>query len=147
LKRSIDACSNPPYFRGVSTPITDLLDAAEPKVSKQKRDQTKDKAGQKQQGKIKLRPTRQAQMTPTNPILLVDQNTNNPPNYLTVLNDPTLTLPWMARKLRLNPKGSFMMTSSAATARVAIKAGISVPIARNLMPNGKINSTRRKRNT
>ena len=26
LKRSIDACSNPPYFRGVSTPITDLLD-------------------------------------------------------------------------------------------------------------------------
>ncbi len=45
LKRSIDACSNPPYFRGVSTPITDLLDSAEPKVPKQKRDQTKDKEG------------------------------------------------------------------------------------------------------
>ena len=51
LKRSIDACSNPPYFRGVSTPITDLLDAAEPKVTKQKRDQTKDKAGKTKDGK------------------------------------------------------------------------------------------------
>jgi transposase InsO family protein len=41
LKRAIDACSNPPYFRGVSTPVTELLDAAEPKVPKQKRDQQK----------------------------------------------------------------------------------------------------------
>ncbi len=43
VKRIIDACSNPPYFRGVSTPsITDLLESADPKVPKQKRDQTKD---------------------------------------------------------------------------------------------------------
>jgi hypothetical protein len=41
LKRSIDACSNPPYFRGVKTPITDLLDFTEPKLAKEKRDQTK----------------------------------------------------------------------------------------------------------
>jgi hypothetical protein len=43
LKRSIDACSNPPYFRGVSTPITDLLDSAESRPPKQKRDQSKPK--------------------------------------------------------------------------------------------------------
>jgi hypothetical protein len=41
LKRAIDACSNPPYFRGVNTPITELLDSAETKAPKQKRDQTK----------------------------------------------------------------------------------------------------------
>jgi hypothetical protein len=41
LKRSIDACSNPPYFRGVKTRITDLLDFTEPKPAKEKRDQTK----------------------------------------------------------------------------------------------------------
>ncbi len=41
LKRTIDSCSNPPYFRGVNTPITELLDSAEPKVPKQKRDQQK----------------------------------------------------------------------------------------------------------
>jgi hypothetical protein len=41
LKRSIDACSNPPYFRGVKTPITDLLDLADPKPVKEKRKQTK----------------------------------------------------------------------------------------------------------
>ncbi len=34
VKRIIDACSNPPYFRGVSTPITDLLESADPKVPK-----------------------------------------------------------------------------------------------------------------
>ncbi len=43
LKRSMDACSNPPYFRGVKTPITDLLDFTEPKPAKEKRDQTKAK--------------------------------------------------------------------------------------------------------
>ncbi len=26
IKRAIDACSNPPHFRGVKTPITELLD-------------------------------------------------------------------------------------------------------------------------
>jgi hypothetical protein len=57
LKRSIDACSNPPYFRGVSTPITDLLDSAEPKVPKQKRDQTKDKESITKDGKTPPRPT------------------------------------------------------------------------------------------
>jgi hypothetical protein len=35
VKRAIDDCSNPPYFRGVKTPITDLLDLAEPKISYQ----------------------------------------------------------------------------------------------------------------
>jgi hypothetical protein len=59
LKRSIDACSgsNPPYFRRVSTPITDLLDSAEPKVTKQKRDQTKEKEGKTKDGKTPPRPT------------------------------------------------------------------------------------------
>jgi hypothetical protein len=40
LKKAIDACSNPPYFRGVKTPITDLLDLADSKPAKEKRDQT-----------------------------------------------------------------------------------------------------------
>ncbi len=56
LKRSIDACSNPPYFRGVSTPITDLLDSAEPKVAKQKRDQTKAKAEKTKDNKANPKP-------------------------------------------------------------------------------------------
>jgi hypothetical protein len=56
LKRSIDACSNPPYFRGVSTPITDLLDAVEPKATKQKRDQSKDKEGKTKDNKPFPRP-------------------------------------------------------------------------------------------
>ncbi len=56
LKRSIDACSNPPYFRGVSTPITDLLDAVEPKATKQKRDQSKDKDNKTREGKTSPRP-------------------------------------------------------------------------------------------
>ena len=52
MKRSIDACSNPPYFRGVKTPITDLLDSPEIKPAKEhgtkeKRDQTKDKTNKK----------------------------------------------------------------------------------------------------
>jgi hypothetical protein len=41
LKKSINACSNPPYFRGVKTPITDLLDLTDAKPIKEKRDQTK----------------------------------------------------------------------------------------------------------
>jgi len=52
VKRSIDACSNPPYFRGVKTPITDLLDSPEIKAAKapgtkEKRDQIKDKTNKK----------------------------------------------------------------------------------------------------
>ena len=38
LKKAIDACSNPPYFRGVKTPITDLLDQSDPKPVKERRD-------------------------------------------------------------------------------------------------------------
>jgi hypothetical protein len=69
LKRPIDACSNPPYFRGVSTPITDLLDAAEPKVAKQKRDQTKDKAGKTKDGKSDPKPNEAAKGDQKNPHL------------------------------------------------------------------------------
>ncbi len=45
IKRSIDGCSNPPYFRGVKTSITDLLDLSKPKPAKEKRDQVKSKEG------------------------------------------------------------------------------------------------------
>ena len=42
LKRSIDECSNPPHFRGVKTPVTDLLDKPEVKPKeKEKRDLVK----------------------------------------------------------------------------------------------------------
>jgi hypothetical protein len=52
VKRVVDACSNPPYFRGVKTPITDLSDLTETKATKEsgvkeKRDQTKDKTSKK----------------------------------------------------------------------------------------------------
>jgi hypothetical protein len=41
IKQSIDDCSNPPHFRGVKTPVTDIMDQTEPKIPKEKRDQTK----------------------------------------------------------------------------------------------------------
>jgi hypothetical protein len=37
IKRSIDDCSNPPHFRGVKTPVTDILDPVESKPAKGKR--------------------------------------------------------------------------------------------------------------
>ena len=51
VKRAVDACSNPPHFRGVKTPITDLLDAPDTRATKEqgtkeKRDQEKDKSKQ-----------------------------------------------------------------------------------------------------
>ena len=51
IKNSIDACSNPPYFRGVKTPITDLLDLTDPKPAKEKRDQTKTPANKDSQAR------------------------------------------------------------------------------------------------
>jgi hypothetical protein len=45
IKKSIDDCSNPPHFRGVKTLVTDILDQSDPKVTKENRDQTKDKGG------------------------------------------------------------------------------------------------------
>ncbi len=41
IKRSIDDCSNPPHFRGVRTPVTDIMDPTEPRTPKEKRDQSK----------------------------------------------------------------------------------------------------------
>jgi hypothetical protein len=42
IKRSIDDCTNPPHFRGVKTPVTDLLDQSDIKPKdKEKRDQVK----------------------------------------------------------------------------------------------------------
>jgi hypothetical protein len=49
---TIDACSNPPYFRGVNTSITDLLNSAEPKIPKQKWDQTKDHGSKAKGNKV-----------------------------------------------------------------------------------------------
>jgi hypothetical protein len=42
IKQSIDDCSNPPHFRGVKTPVTDILDQAPLAIIKEKRDQTKE---------------------------------------------------------------------------------------------------------
>jgi hypothetical protein len=51
IKQSIDDCSNPSHFRGVyptgrtlrgvKNPVTDIMDQIEPKIPKEKRDQTK----------------------------------------------------------------------------------------------------------
>jgi hypothetical protein len=53
IKRSIDDCSNPPHFRGVKTPVTDIMDPAEPKIPKEKRDQTKHTGDKATPGKDK----------------------------------------------------------------------------------------------
>ncbi len=54
LKEAIDACSNPPQFRGVKTPITELLDADDrPKrdaPANPKRDGDKRDHGRKEKG-------------------------------------------------------------------------------------------------
>jgi hypothetical protein len=44
IKQSIDDCSNPPHYRGVKTPVTDILDQAPPTLTKEKRDQTKEQS-------------------------------------------------------------------------------------------------------
>jgi hypothetical protein len=109
LKRSIDACSNPPYFRGVSTPITDLLDATEPKVAKQKRDQTKDQTGKtKKMASLTQNPRMQGKPTPKILISLAVPHTNNPPNYLRALSVQTSKLWLMATKLPPNRSVSSM---------------------------------------
>jgi hypothetical protein len=46
VKRAVDACCNPPYFRGVKTPITDLLDAPDAKSTKEQGVKEKDKQDQ-----------------------------------------------------------------------------------------------------
>jgi hypothetical protein len=90
LKRSIDACSNPPYFRGVSTPITDLLDATEPKVAKQKRDQTKDKAGKFKDGKPNPKPNETAKGNQKNSHLARRPDHENPAKLPEGLKRPNL---------------------------------------------------------
>jgi hypothetical protein len=57
LKQSIDACSNPPYFRGVKTPITDLLHLPDTKPIKEKRDQTVKKDNKDYPKKTPAKPT------------------------------------------------------------------------------------------
>jgi hypothetical protein len=79
IKRAIDACSNPPYFRGVKTPITDLLDAGETITIKepganQKRDQTKDKAKPDT-------PSDSRHQDRSHLISPVAPSTNNPPSF------------------------------------------------------------------
>jgi hypothetical protein len=57
LKRAIDACSNPPYFRGVKTPITDLLDLTDSKPAKEKRVQTVKKDNKESPKKTHAKPS------------------------------------------------------------------------------------------
>jgi hypothetical protein len=72
LKRAIDACSNPPYLRGVKTPITDLLDLTDAKPVKEKRDQTEGKT-------IKIITRKLLLNLSTNPISPAAPTMNNPP--------------------------------------------------------------------
>jgi hypothetical protein len=69
LECSSDACSNPPYFRGVSTPITGLLDSAELRPSKQKRNQSKDKEIKTKDNKAPFKPHDKDKKAKTNPHL------------------------------------------------------------------------------
>jgi hypothetical protein len=90
IKRSINDCSNPPHFRGVKKPVTDLLDQSDVKSKdKEKRAQVKDKGEKDEKSKSKDKEKRDQSENPTNAHLARRPTTNSPPNSLPVQNGPT----------------------------------------------------------
>ncbi len=142
VKRAFDACSNPPYFRGVKTPITDLLDLTETKAAKEggvkeKRDQTKDNKTSKKPNTPLAPPLTTERISPAAP------STNNPPNSPKDSSDLTWMQSSTGRRLLPSFNGNFSTTSSAASALAVIRAAITVRIVRTLKQNGKRSLTRK----
>jgi hypothetical protein len=139
LKEAIDACSNPPQFRGVKTPITELLDAddkpkrdahANPKRDGDRRDHgRKDKGAQLQSRQNTARDFRPAHEKPS----------AFPPGLKRP--DPTSTVE--GRKIA-NDAQRQLFTSRAIAAPDVTKRVTSVPNARSLRKNGRRSSIARK---
>jgi hypothetical protein len=91
IKRSIDDCSNPPHFRGVKTPVTDLLDQSDVKPKdKEKRAQVKDKGGEDEKSKSKDKEKRDQSKNPTNAHLARRPDHEQPSKFPTGLKRPDL---------------------------------------------------------
>jgi hypothetical protein len=65
LRTTVDQCSNPPAFRGVKTPITDLLDQ-EPSKSPRDNDRKRSPQSKDNKGKLQSRATEKSKTTEAN---------------------------------------------------------------------------------
>ncbi len=135
VKRSIDACSNPPYFRGVKTPTTDLLDSPEVKP-------TKEHGQRKNRTRRRIRPTRNQtpHLAPTpkiNPISPAAPSMNNPLNSPKGSKDLTWKPSSTARKSPLNSSVSFTMILKEASAPAVTRMATIEKVARTPKLNGK----------
>ncbi len=140
IKRSIDDCSNPPHFRGVRTPVKDILDQPETKLNKEKRDQTKDgdkKDRTKSKDKSKDKEKRDQVKDPAKAHLACHPDHEQPSKFPTVLSGPTLMRSSMATRLPLKRNASSTTTSNVATARAATKAVTSAKTAKTLRQMGR----------
>jgi hypothetical protein len=91
IKRSIDDCSNPPHFRGVETPVTDLLDQSDVKPKdKEKRDQVKEKGGKDGKSKFKDKEKCDQSKNSTNTHLARRPDHEQPTKFPTGLKRPDL---------------------------------------------------------
>jgi hypothetical protein len=91
IKRSIDDCSSPPQFRGVMTPVTDLLDQSDVKPKdKEKRAQVKDKGGKDEKSKSKDKEKRDQSRNPANAHLARRPDHEQPSKFPTGLKRPDL---------------------------------------------------------
>jgi hypothetical protein len=143
LKKAFDACSNPPHFRGVKTPITELLDAEDkPKRdanANPKRDGDKKEHGRREKG---------AQLqSRQNTARDFRRHTKNPVSSPLASNAPTLPPRLKGGKSPTMPSVNSLMTSRATDAPGATKRVASDQNARFLRKNGRTNSTAKRSNT
>jgi hypothetical protein len=144
IKRSIDDCSNPPHFRGVKTPVTDIMDQTEPKIPKEKRDQTKP-TGHKTTSDKDRKPRDQTK-NPTKTHLDRRPDHEQPSKLPPSLKRPNLDAVVDGNKIASRRNVSYMMTSSAVSVRAATRAATFAETARNHMRSGKKNSTKKRKN-
>ncbi len=103
IKRSINDCSNPPHFRGVKTPVTDIMDQTEPKIPKEKRDQTKPNGNKTTPDKD--RKPRDQTKNPTKTHLARRPDHEQPSKFpLPVSKGPTLMRSWTGIRLLVDIK-------------------------------------------
>jgi hypothetical protein len=135
IKQSIDDCSNPPHFRGVKTPVTDILDQAPLALVKEKRDQTKEYS-RKEPPKAAHPANEKREYTKPNPsnAHLTRHPDHEQPSSTATKSPPTRNV-------------SFMTTLNAATARAAIKEDTFAKTAKIQKRNGRTNLTKKNFNT
>jgi hypothetical protein len=131
IKRAVEACSNPPQFRGAKTPITGLLDPED-----------KSKREPHAHGKDKKDKLQSRQNTARDPRPAHEKQANFPPDLKRP--DPTSTVE--GRKSRTMPNGSCSTISRQIAVRVYTRRTITAQNARCPVPNGKKSLTERKLN-